>query len=118
MVIMSKDNRMAPTTGPRPLVALLAALLFFAVAEPAGAALVPGEYACTGSGGRILIGLGFRLLPDGSYTDLDGRNRGRVTYGADGSTVTFVGGHLDGQIGRGAGNGRTFRINAISCAHT
>ncbi len=94
-----------------------ALLLITAGAGPAHAALLPGEYACAGSGGTILIGLGFKLLADGTYTDLDGKNRGRVTYSADGSTVTFVGGHLNGQIGRGAGNGRNFQINAISCSH-
>jgi hypothetical protein len=84
---------------------------------PAGAALLPGEYACAGSGGRILLGLGFQLAGDGSYTDLDGKNPGRVTYGAGGSTVTFVGGHLDGQTGRNVRNGgKNFEINTISCS--
>jgi hypothetical protein len=82
----------------------------------AAAALMPGEYACVGSGGTILIGLGFRVLTNGTYTDLDNTTSGRLAYGADGSTVTFVGGHLDGQVGRDL-RGSNFRINAISCSH-
>lgn len=82
----------------------------------AAAALMPGEYACVGSGGSILIGLGFRARADGTYTDLDNTTSGRLSYGANGSTVTFVGGHLDGQVGRDVRGGRSFRINAISCS--
>src|SRR5438270_487298 len=49
-------------------------------AAPAGAAnLATGEWACYGTGGRILIGLGFRIVNAGSYTDLDHKNPG--TYG-------------------------------------
>jgi hypothetical protein len=81
------------------------------------AALLPGEYACAGSGGGILLGLGFRLAADGVYTDIDGKNPGRVTYSADGSAVTFVGGHLDGQHGRNVRNGgKNFEIDTISCS--
>jgi hypothetical protein len=102
----------------RQAAGVLAALYFLgASAGPASAALRPGEFACAGSGGTILIGLGFKILADGTYTDLDGKNKGRVTYSADGATVTFVGGHLNGQVGTGAGNGRNFQIGAISCSH-
>ena len=68
-----------------------------------------------GSGGSILIGLGFKLSADGTYTDLDGKNSGRVSF--SGSTVSFVGGHLAGQIGRNVRDGRQFEINTISCGH-
>jgi hypothetical protein len=66
-------------------------------AAPAGA-LRRGEYACYGSGGQIMAGLGFRVTGPGRYTDLDGRTSG--TFTVSGSTVTFRGGHLGGQTGR------------------
>ena len=97
---------------------LTAFCLLIAATGPASAALLPGEYACAGSGGTILIGLGFRLGADGTYTDLDGKSRGRITYSADGTGIMFVGGHLDGQHGRNVRNGgRNFEINTISCSH-
>jgi hypothetical protein len=42
----------------------------------------------------IFIGLGFLLNSDGTYTDLDRKTSGRVSY--EGSNVRFIGGHLDG----------------------
>ena len=93
---------------------MIAAFLVGISVEIAGAAeLQPGEYACAGSGGRILIGLGFKLLADGTYTDLDGKTSGRVVY--QGSTVSFVGGHLAGQVGRNI-RGANFEIGSISCS--
>jgi|CXWL01.1.fsa_nt_gi hypothetical protein len=72
-----------------------------------------GEYACYGSGGRILAGLGFRVLSGNRFTDLDGGNAG--TFSVSGSTVTFRGGHLGGQTGRDLKN-YNFRIGAqASC---
>ncbi|QQS10667.1 MAG: hypothetical protein IPK81_13490 [Rhodospirillales bacterium] len=75
-------------------------------------ALKPGEYACYGSGGRILIGLGFKALAGGRYTDLDGKSPG--TFTVSGDTIVFKGGHLDGQVGRDLRN-NTFRINSVGC---
>jgi hypothetical protein len=72
---------------------------------PAG--LKVGEYACYGSGGRIMIGLGFKVLPDNRYTDLDGKNSG--SFSVVGDTVRFRGGHLDGQTGRSL-RGHSFTI--------
>jgi hypothetical protein len=69
----------------------------------AGAGLKVGEYACYGSGGRIMIGLGFKVLAGGRYTDLDGGNAGRFSIAA--GTVRFQGGHLGGQVGRLEPNG-------------
>lgn len=57
-----------------------------------------GEYACYGSGGAVLAGLGFKVVSAGRYTDLDGKSSG--TFTVAGSTVTFRGGHLNGQTGR------------------
>jgi hypothetical protein len=65
-------------------------------------ALKLGEYACYGSGGRIMIGLGFKVLPGNRYTDLDNRESG--TFSITGDGVTFHGGHLDGQTGRNLRN--------------
>lgn len=66
-----------------------------------------GEYACYGSGGRILGGFGFKALPGNRYTDLDGGESG--SYRVDGDSVSFSGGHLDGTVGRALNNGN-FRI--------
>ena len=60
--------------------------------------LKAGEYACYGSGGRIMIGLGFKVLSGNRYTDLEGGNPG--TFVISGDTVKFRSGHLDGQTGR------------------
>lgn len=65
---------------------------------PVSRTLPLGEYACYGSGQRVLIGLGFKLLGGGVYTDLDNKSRGR--YAISGADVRFAGGHLDGQTGR------------------
>ncbi len=93
---------------------LAAFFLVLAGLTPASAAgLQPGEYACAGSSG-ILIGLGFRLQANGTYTDLDGKTSGAVTY--NGSSVTFVGGHLAGQVGRNVRGGTNFEIGSISCS--
>jgi hypothetical protein len=96
---------------------VIAALTIAACAggPAAAASLQPGEYACAGSGGTILIGLGFKLAADGSYTDLDGKSAGQAEF--NGSSVRFVGGHLDGQTGRNVRGGTNFEIGAISCSH-
>ena len=78
-------------------------------AQAGGGGLKVGEYACYGSGGRILAGLGFTVLSGNRFTDLDGGNAG--TYSVNGSTVTFRGGHLGGQTGRELRN-YNFRIGA------
>jgi hypothetical protein len=96
------------------------AAVWFAVGSPGvaqAAGLQPGEYACAGSGGRILIGLGFKLNANGTYTDLDGKNPGRVNTSSDGSSVTFVGGHLDGEVGtKVSSDGKNFQFKIISCS--
>ena len=106
---------MARISTPARRIGLAAAALVFVLASgPASAAgLQPGEYACAGSG-RILIGLGFKLDANGSYTDLDGKNAGRVVE--SGGNISFVGGHLAGQVGRNVRGGTNFEIGAISCS--
>lgn len=92
-----------------------AALIIAAdIGGAAAASLQLGEYACAGSSG-ILIGLGFKLNADGSYTDLDAKSSGRVVD--SGSNISFVGGHLAGQVGRNVRGGKNFEIGSISCSH-
>jgi hypothetical protein len=95
--------------------AVLAAGLLVCAGPASAAGLQPGEYACAGSGGTILIGLGFKLKGDGSYTDLDGKTSGRATF--SGSSVTFTGGHLNGYVGTNVRGGTNFEIHSISCSH-
>jgi hypothetical protein len=71
-----------------------------------------GEYACYGSGGSILIGLGFKVLAGNRYTDLDGKEHG--TFSISGDNVTFHGGHLDGQVGTNLRDYK-FNIHSASC---
>lgn len=80
-----------------------------------GGSLTTGEWACYGSGGRALIGLGFKVQAGGTYTDLDNKSRG--TYVFNGSTITFKGGHLNGQVARSVGGGR-FNIGTTTCEPT
>jgi len=72
---------------------------------PAG--LKVGEYACYGVGGRIMIGLGFKVLPGNRYTDLEGLNPG--SFSITGDTVKFRSGHLNGKPGRNL-RGHSFTI--------
>lgn len=99
--------------GWRPAAWLILALFAFAPGPASAASLRPGEYACAGSSG-ILIGLGFILNGDDSYTDLNRKMSGRVSY--EGSTVRFIGGHLGGYVGTGV-TGSTFQIHGIGCSH-
>lgn len=71
-----------------------------------------GEWACYGSGGRLLIGLGFRIEANGQYTDLDRKSRG--TYTVQSGTISFKGGHLDGQTGQNF-RGNKFQLGQIGC---
>jgi hypothetical protein len=72
-----------------------------------------GRNACAGSSG-ILIGLGFLLNSDGTYTDLDRTTSGRVAF--EGSSVKFIGGHLNGYVGTGV-TSTSFQIRGIGCNH-
>jgi hypothetical protein len=111
-----RKQDMAQTSTTARRIRLAAAALCIALGSgAAGAAgLQPGEYACAGSGGTILIGLGFKLNANGSYTDLDGKNAGRVVE--SGGNISFVGGHLAGQVGRNVRGGTNFEIGTISCS--
>lgn len=105
MPLSSLQGSAAPAGTPPP-----------APAPPATSAspgLATGEYACYGSGGRLLIGLGFRNLGNGKYTDLDRKSTG--TYTIKGSTITFQGGHMDGQAGRGLQGNKFVLGSMVSC---
>lgn len=58
-----------------------------------------GEYACYGTGGRLMAGMGFILSPGGKYTDVDGQRGGTYVYDGAASTISFKGGFLAGQRG-------------------
>lgn len=74
-----------------------------------------GEWACYGTGGRLMAGMGFRLQPNGAYVDLDNRRAGRYTHNKAAATLTFQGGFLDGQTGRNL-KANNFQIsNTVSC---
>lgn len=98
----------------RGLLLVAAFLAFAGLASANAAGLKAGEYTCVGSGGSILIGLGFKLRADDSYTDLDGKSVGRVTF--SGSNVNFIGGHLAGETGRNVRGGCNFEIHSASCS--
>jgi hypothetical protein len=63
-----------------------------------GGGLKLGEYACYGAGGRPMVGLGFKVLAGGRYTDLDGANAGTISVVA--GAVKFTGGHMSEIAGR------------------
>ena len=91
--------------------AFCAAMAGLSVPALAADELKLGEYACYGSGGRHMIGLGFKVLPGGRYTDLDGKEKGR--YVIDGSKVVFKGGHMASIEGKNFSKGR-FRAGTLA----
>jgi hypothetical protein len=82
-------------------------------ASQGSSVLATGEYACYGSGGRLLIGLGFRVVANGKYTDLDRKSSG--TFTVQGSSITFHGGHLDGQTGHNLRGNKFVLGSMVSC---
>lgn len=76
-------------------------------------ALTTGEYAWYGSGGALLIGLGFKVVASGKYTDLDRKSTG--TFTVQGNSITFHGGHLDGQTGRNVRGNKFVLGSMVSC---
>ena len=71
-------------------------------ATPADAGSKPylGQYACYGTGGRIMAGMGIVLKANGAYEDLDRARKGSYVHNAAAATLFFKGGFLDGQTGR------------------
>lgn len=103
---ISKDN---PSEGVSaiPLKTLQGTPAATAIAPPPRPAsatkavkLPVGEWASYGTGGRLLIGLGFVLKADGTYTNLDGKEAGKYVHDTVAATITFKSGFMDGQVGR------------------
>jgi hypothetical protein len=82
---------------------------------PAPGSLPLGEYACYGTGGTMLAGMGFVLSPDGTYADVDGERGGRWSHDAGAATIAFSGGYLDGQQGTGVGAQGFALSGTVSC---
>jgi hypothetical protein len=108
-------------TAPALLCAVLATAS--AASERAGIAirlaaneadLPQGEFACYGADGRIMIGLGFRVLPGRKYVTLDNTEGGTYVYDVGAATITFVGGFLEGFVGQDVVNNK-FHIHSASC---
>lgn len=62
--------------------------------------LYVGQYACYGTGNRLMAGMGFTLKPDGTYVDLENGRGGTYTYNSQNATISFTGGFLSGQVGK------------------
>ena len=69
-------------------------------ASGSGGALYVGQYACYGTGSRLMAGMGFVLKAGGAYQDTDGGRKGSYLHDASTSTISFKGGFLDGQAGK------------------
>ncbi|RYD53859.1 MAG: hypothetical protein EOP60_09365 [Sphingomonadales bacterium] len=80
-----------------------------------GSSLRTGEYACYGSGGRIMAGLKFNITGPASYTDAYGAaGRYRIT----GTTVNFTGGALGGMTGYNLKSNNSFTMGSqASCEY-
>lgn len=77
--------------------------------------MVLGEYACYGTGGRMMTGMGFVLDDDGTYVDLDGERGGDWEYDEGNASIQFADGFLDGQTGTGV-TASGFQISStVSC---
>lgn len=74
-----------------------------------------GEYACYGTGGGLMAGMGFTLKPNGTYVDLDNRRGGTYTYNAQNATISFKGGFLSGQTGKNVKQTGFQISNTVSC---
>lgn len=85
-------------------------------ASPAKVVKLPmGEWASYGTGGQLLIGLGFILKADGTYTNLEGKEGGKYVHDTAAATVTFKGGFLDGEVGTNVKLSGFKLSNTISC---
>jgi len=86
-----------------------------ATAAPGQLELHIGEWACYGTGGRLMTGMGFQLEANGGYVDLDKKRAGRYTHDKTAGTIAFQGGFLDGQTGRDI-KGQSFNLSrTVSC---
>ena len=63
--------------------------------QDGGPGLPVGEYSCADAHMNSLLGMSFKVVAPGQYTDLDGKTQG--SFEVHGTTISFRGGHLDGQ---------------------
>jgi hypothetical protein len=76
-----------------------------------------GEYACTTPTGRLAAGMRFRMNPDKTYTDLEGKRGGTYVYNPLEATLHFKGGFLDKLGGPSVENISMFQISpTLYCA--
>jgi hypothetical protein len=83
--------------------------------KPIAAKLYLGEWACYGTGGRLMAGMGFVLDRSGKYHDTQGARGGSYAYNAGSSTINFRGGFLSGQIGRNVTSGDMQISSTVNC---
>lgn len=74
-----------------------------------------GEYACYGTGNRIMAGMGFRLKAGGAYADVDGGRGGTYAFNAAASTLAFRGGFLAGQTGKNVQSSGFTLSTTVNC---
>lgn len=80
-----------------------------------GRSLRTGEYACYGSGQRIMAGLKFNITGPASYTDAYGAPG---SYRITGTTVSFTGGALGGMTGYNLKSNYSFTMGSqASCEY-
>jgi len=76
-----------------------------------------GEYACTNSDGGLASRMRFRLNPDKTYTDLEGKRGGTYDFRQLEGTLHFKGGFLDKMGGPSVDNISMFQISpTLYCA--
>jgi len=83
--------------------------------KPVPVDLYMGEWACYGTGGRLMAGMGFILGRAGKYTDTDGARGGSYTYNGGTSTIAFRDGFLGGQTGRNFRNNNFHLSATVTC---
>jgi hypothetical protein len=111
----TKNPAAGVSSAPRASLSGTAAPAGTPAAAVGAAELHIGEWACYGTGGRLMAGMGFHLQADGSYLDGDRKKSGRYANNKAAGTITFQGGFLDGQVGRGL-KGQSFQLsNTVSC---
>ncbi len=86
-----------------------------AVDPKAVSGLYLGQYASYGTGGTFLGGMGFTLLANKTYYDLDKKRGGTYVYDPQKATISFKGGFLSGQTGTNVKNTGFQLSSTIHC---
>ena len=82
-------------------------------AQDGASGLPVGEYSCADAHMNSLLGMSFRVVAPGRYTDLDGKTQG--SFEIRGTTISFQGGHLDGQSFSDLTSTHSFQRKDIFC---